>query len=152
MGALNRLSGENLALIGACALLNACQPGGGADVPGDASDGRPFSQIGPEEAVYFSGTEPFWGGESSGDTLVYTAPDKIDGRRIAIKRFAGRGGLSFSGRLEGASFDMTITPGECSDGMSDRTYPMAATLKIGDDTRMGCAWTDAAGFTGPQNP
>ena len=47
---------------------------------------------------------------------------------------------------------MTVTPGACSDGMSDRTYPYTVTLKIGDDTREGCAWTDAQPFEGPEAP
>ena len=62
------------------------------------------------------------------------------------------GGLGFSGTLDGAAFDMTVTPGACSDGMSDRTYPYTVTLKIGDDTREGCAWTDAQPFEGPEAP
>jgi len=36
--------------------------------------------------------------------------------------------------------------------MSDRTYPFTATLKIGDDTRNGCAWTEREPFSGPQHP
>ena len=46
-------------------------------------------------------------------------------------RFAGRGGLSYSGTIDGRSFDMAVTPAECSDGMSDRTYPFVVTLRIG---------------------
>ena len=50
--------------------------------------------------------------------------------------------------LDGARFDMTVTPGECSDGMSDRTYPYTVTLAIGQQTRLGCGWTDAEPATG----
>ena len=59
---------------------------------------------------------------------------------------------AYSGALNGNAFDMTVTPGQCSDGMSDRTYPFTVTLKIADETRGGCAWTDRMRFTGSENP
>lgn len=137
----------------AALLVCACQPhGGSASVPGDASDHAPFAGIAPEDTIHFTGTEPFWGGKASGEALTYSTPDNPQGTSIAVKRFAGRGGLSLSGSLDGRQFDLTITTGECSDGMSDRTYPFVATLKIGEENRNGCAWTDAKGFAGPENP
>ena len=33
---------------------------------------------------------------------------------------------------------------ECSDGMSDRTYPLTAKVEIGDETLTGCAAATAA--------
>jgi uncharacterized membrane protein len=60
--------------------------------------------------------------------------------------------LSFSGELAGASFEMTVTPLECSDGMSDRTYPFTVTLEIGEDLRKGCGWTEREPFEGPAAP
>ncbi|MES2700146.1 MAG: hypothetical protein V4647_11105, partial [Pseudomonadota bacterium] len=67
---------------------------------------------------------------------------------IAVARFAGRGGLSFTGTLQGAQFDLAITPASCSDGMSDRTYPFAVTVQLGDQQLSGCGWTDRQGYTG----
>ena len=136
----------------ACLLLAACAagPDNAEDAPGTAPEG--FTGIGPDETIYFGGTEPFWGGEVSGETLVYTTPENIDGTQIAVERFTGQGGLGFSGTLNGASFDMTVTPGECSDQMSDRIYPYTVTLQIGEATRTGCAHTDSQPFDGPANP
>lgn len=142
-------------IILVAASLAACQPtasGGGANLPGDSSDTQAYDGISPGETVHFIGTEPFWGGEAAGDTLTYTTPENIDGTAIAVERFAGRNGLSFSGTLEDASFDMMITPGECSDAMSDRTYPFTVTLRIGEEVRNGCAWTDTQPFEGPEHP
>ena len=113
---------------------------------------KAYSGIGENETVRFTGTEPFWGGEVSGETLTYTTPENIDGTQIAVERFAGRNGLSFSGTLDGADFVMAVTPGECSDGMSDRTYPFTVTLEVRGEQRQGCAWTDAQSFTGPEHP
>jgi len=133
--------------------VSACQPGGSSTLaPGDTSDRTPFAGIGADETIRFTGTEPFWGGETTGKQLTYSTPDNPEGVEIAIQRFAGRGGLSLSGRLDGEPFDLTVTAGTCSDGMSDRVYPFVATLLLGDQTRNGCAWTDRHRFTGPENP
>lgn len=132
--------------------LAACQPGGNVSVPGDSSDHEPFAGVSEDETINLAGTEPFWGGTVTGGQLVYTTPENPDGTIVAVKRFAGRGGLSLSGELDARRLDLTVTPGECSDGMSDRTYPFVATLLLGDETRSGCAWTDGRRFTGPENP
>ena len=133
-------------------LLSACQSGGDANVPGDSSDRRPFDDISEEEELRFTGTEPFWGGRVKGAALTYSTPDDPEGATIAVERFGGRGGLSFSGKLGTREFDMMVTPGDCSDGMSDRTFPFTVTLKLGEETRYGCAWSDAEPFTGPDAP
>lgn len=99
-----------------------------------------------------TGTEPFWGGTISGTELVYARPENQQGRAIAVRRFAGNNGLGFSGSLDGAPLDLAVTPGACSDGMSDRTYPYTVTLKLGEEQRSGCAWTERTPFTGPENP
>jgi len=118
----------------------------------DPSSTEPYDGIGADEVLHFTGTEPFWGGDVAGDTLTYSTPENQEGTAIAVKRFAGRGGISFSGKLDQADFEMAITPGECSDGMSDRTYPFTVTLEIGDETRNGCGWTDRQRFEGPEHP
>ena len=129
--------------------LAACSSDQPTGVPGDTGDTTPFADIAEAETVHVTGTEPFWSAEASGDMLIYRTPENPDGIAIAVERFAGRGGLSFSGSANGASFDLTVTPGECSDGMSDNTYPYTATLALGQDTRFGCAWTDAEPGTRP---
>jgi uncharacterized membrane protein len=136
--------------------LAACQPGGGsastaagdasAAIP-DADSPEPYRGLGANETVRFLGTEPFWGGEVTGTSLTYSWSEEPEDVTIAVKRFAGRNGLSFSGTLKGAALEMTITPLECGDGMSERTYPFTVTLKLGDDLRNGCGWTERLPFT-----
>lgn len=131
------------------ALLAACRSAG------DEGEGGPtpaFDGIGSEETIRLTGTEPFWGGTITDETATYSTPENVEGTRFAVRRFAGLNGLGFSGKLDGMTFDLMITPGSCSDGMSDRTYPYVATLKLGQETRNGCAWTDASPFTGDANP
>ncbi|MCT2398035.1 COG3650 family protein [Novosphingobium mangrovi (ex Huang et al. 2023)] len=123
-------------------LAGACHGTGGSGMPGDSDDHTPFGAIAESEAVRFTGTEPFWGGEVADGRLTYTTPDNPQGTIVPVSRFAGRGGLSFSGELAGQSLTLAVTPGDCSDGMSDRTYPFVATLRLGEDLRQGCAWTE----------
>ena len=135
------------------ASLAACQAStSNEDVPGDADDTAPFDLIGANETVRFTGTEPFWGGQVQGTALTYSTPENIDGSDIKVTRFAGRGGVSWSGTHAGARFALAVTPGQCSDGMSDRTYPFVATLEVQGEQRNGCAWTERQSFTGPQAP
>ena len=112
----------------------------------------PFAAIAPAETIRLVGTEPFWGGTIRGNEMLYSTPENQAGESIAVRRFAGNNGLGFSGTWDGMPLDLTITPGTCSDGMSDRSYPFVATLKLGDEQRNGCAWTDRMPFSGTESP
>lgn len=124
----------------------ACQ-GAGAPEPVDAFDG-----IAADEVIYFTGTEPFWGGEATGSKLTYTTPENMGGMVITVRRFAGNHGIGLSGQLAGNAFDMTVTPGKCGDGMSDRSYPLTVTLSVGGEIREGCGWTDRKTVAEPNKP
>ena len=136
--------------LAALAALAACSSG--SDGTPDASATSNFAGIAETENVHYTGTEPFWGGVAGAGMATYSTPENPDGSEFPVTRFAGNNGLGFSGTLDGAGFDLTITPGECSDGMSDRTYPYTATLLIGGEQRQGCAWTDSQPFAGPETP
>jgi uncharacterized membrane protein len=135
-------------LLAAALSVTACRsdtenlPGG----PGN----QPYAGIEQGERLRFTGTEPFWGGEVSGGTLIYTTPEDQAGQGIEVSRFAGRGGLSFSGTLDGAPFVLAVTDLACSDGMSDRTYPFTVTLQLRGEMRNGCGWSEARPFTDAQ--
>ena len=152
---------NSLTLAASALLLAACQSqtgseaGGAAtetEVPGDDESTRPYDGIREDETLRFTGTEPFWGGDVTGGSLTYSTPENQDGTAIEVERFAGRGGLSFAGELDGQDFEMMVTELACSDGMSDRTYPFTVTLKIGEETRNGCGWTERMPFEGPEQP
>jgi uncharacterized membrane protein len=142
-----------LALAGCGASDSAQAPDAGTVLSEDDSRSTaPFDGIASDEVVQFLGTEPFWGGQASGTTLVYSTPEDPEGTEYVVRRFAGRGGLSFSGTMGEAPFEMMVTPLRCSDGMSDRTYPYTVTLQIGQELRSGCGWTETRPFEGPQAP
>jgi len=155
------MSATRIVVAGTVLALAACQPAGQtggltdqdrkAALP-DAASTEPYAGIAADEVVRLIGTEPFWGGQVAGNTLTYSTPDNPDGSKVSVERFAGRGGLSFSGTLDGAALAITGTELACSDGMSDRKYPFTVTLKIGDETRRGCGWSEQHPFEGPERP
>ncbi|WP_237392514.1 COG3650 family protein [Aurantiacibacter rhizosphaerae] len=131
-------------------LLASCGQGGVGNVPGDTSDESAYSGIAEGEVINLTGTEPFWNARIEGKTMLYRTPENMDGLRVPVARFAGRGGLAFNGMLDGRDLDLAITPAQCSDGMSDRSYPYVATLQIGRDLREGCAWLEGDDIGEPQ--
>lgn len=135
-------------------LLAACNGHGGADDPIGVGGKKPhnYAGVGAGDTLRFTGTEPFWGGSVTGTALTYTTPEKPGGITVQVSRFSGNNGLAFSGTLDGAAFDMAVTEAACSDGMSDRSYPLTMSLQIGADKRVGCAWTDKRPFTEPKAP
>ena len=132
--------------------LFACAQSDGIDTDGAVYDG-----IAPGASITLLGTEPFWGLEikPAGEdqyTARFTHPEDIDGSEFAAVRFAGNNGLGFSGRLDERDVQAALTPGDCSDGMSDNTYPFTATVALGDATLFGCAYTSDQPVTGPDAP
>ncbi len=132
-----------LVLAGLGAMLAGCQQEGEANLPGNLQDSQPFSGIAEDEAIRVAGTEPFWGGTIEEGIFTYTTPENIEGIAIAVTRFAGRGGVSFSGEVDGKEVVLAVTPAECSDGMSDRTYPFTVTLQWAEEKRNGCGWSES---------
>ncbi|MFM7378691.1 MAG: COG3650 family protein [Erythrobacter sp.] len=138
-----------LLMLAAITLAAACTP---ARTDGIDPKGKPFDKVAPQEAVTMLGTEPFWNLAVTGEEGVWTTPDNQDGTRFTLKRFAGNGGLGFTGDLDGKPFTATLTPGQCSDGMSDRSFPFVATIALGGETFAGCGYTDSQPFTGDEAP
>ncbi|OYW43951.1 MAG: hypothetical protein B7Z33_14035 [Sphingomonadales bacterium 12-68-11] len=134
-------------------LLASCQtePGETSPLPGGGSSDV-WAGIGADEALHVLGTEPFWGGEAKGGSLSWETPENPAGQTIAVTRFAGRGGLGLSGTLGGAPFELAASEAECSDGMSDRTYPFTVTVQANGQTLRGCGWSDARRFIGSEAP
>ena len=84
------------------------------------------------------GTEPFWGVRVDGGTLVFTTPENPEGTTMAGRRVPSLVGFVFVGKHDGRDFHLGLTPGECSDGMSDNRYEYVATFTVGDTTYNGC--------------
>jgi len=113
-------------------------PGPGAPPGACAMQGSERLQVRPVRAI---GTEPFWNARVAGRCVTYSHPDDQAGTRVWTRYTAGSGGGgTWSGALGGRRFELRIRPQPgCSDGMSDRRYPMAADLVVGGEQRRGCA-------------
>ena len=139
-----------LVVLATTGLLAACSAP--ADEGITTEQAAPFDKIAPDEVITLVGTEPFWGITIKQDTATYTTPDDPAGSLFEVSRFAGNNGLSLTGKLAGSEVTIMVTPGTCSDGMSDRTYPFTATVKLGESNLAGCGYTDRQGFAGAAAP
>jgi uncharacterized membrane protein len=99
-------------------------------------DGKRLS-VTPLRAV---GTEPFWGARIEGRCVTYSHPEDQQGTRIWTSYSASSSGGIWTGALAGSRFVLRSRqqPG-CSDGMSDKSYPLAVELTVGGEQRRGCA-------------
>ena len=90
--------------------------------------------LGPIQA---NGTEPFWGLKVTQDALTFTRPDHPE-VRIANPgpRMEGKSAVWAAPHGE---LELTLTPGHCSDGMSDRDSPYTAVVVADGQTLSGCA-------------
>jgi len=86
------------------------------------------------------GTEPFWGARIEGRCVTYSHPEDQAGTRVWTHYTPSPNGGTWVGSLGGHRFEMRTraAPG-CSDGMSDRRYPIAVDLLVGRERRQGCA-------------
>lgn len=86
------------------------------------------------------GTEPFWSVDIEGQTLRYSGVDRPE-------QTAPNAGPVMTGTVatwtartaQGHALEISLMATECSDGMSDRVFPLTARVKIGDETLQGCA-------------
>lgn len=86
------------------------------------------------------GTEPFWGATVDGRCVTYSHPDNPSGTRVWTRFSGSAANGTWSGALNGEAFVMrTQSSSNCSDGMSDETYPIAVELSVGATRLSGCA-------------
>lgn len=99
-------------------------------------DGKALKAV----AVRAVGTEPFWNARVEGRCITYSHPEDQKGTRIWTRHVPGPGGGTWSGSLGGSRFELKVRPKRgCSDGMSDKSYPLEAELVVGGERRSGCA-------------
>lgn len=91
------------------------------------------------------GTEPFWGVDLTGRELVYAGVDRPEQRAPQPEPVVQGTTATYEATTgAGQTIRVMLAATECSDGMSDRTYPLSAIVKIGDETLTGCAASTAA--------
>ncbi|NJC40676.1 putative membrane protein [Brevundimonas alba] len=127
--------------------LSACSPPAEAPAQPDPAPAQPPVLAGvdltkPLRAV---GTEPFWAVELTGSELVYSGVDRPE-QRAPQKPPVVQGTMAVweSNTGAGNPIKVTLTATDCSDGMSDRSYPLTAMVEISGEMLMGCAATVSA--------
>lgn len=94
-------------------------------------------QVTPLRAV---GTEPFWVARIEGRCVTYSHPEDQDGTRVWTRHTQELDSGTWSGALGGQVFRLrTRAMPECSNGMSDKRYPLAVELMVHGELRRGCA-------------
>ena len=84
------------------------------------------------------GTEPFWAAEIQGRCVTYKTPENQQGTRIWSHVHSEADRRIWEGALGGRQFQLVVrVVPECSDGMSDRRYPLEALLRVNGETRNG---------------
>ena len=127
--------------------LAACSPP--ADSPG-TSEPSPgpapvLAGVDLTQPLRVGGNEPFWSVEMTGSEMVYSGVDRPE-QRAPQGQPTMRGTMAVWEATTGAgnSLKVSLTATDCSDGMSDRTYPLTAMVEVGGELLMGCAATKSA--------
>jgi uncharacterized membrane protein len=101
-----------------------------------ANKARPFRQsVTPsvQEQYAARGTEPFWSVDIVGTMAVLKRPDMPAERFVVGRTLAGD-----TLRYQGAGLTILVTPGPCSDGMSDTLYGDRVQIAMASGTLKGC--------------
>ena len=135
--------------------LAACSPAGEPDQPDAPPEPAPvLGGVDLAKPVRALGTEPFWSVELTGTEMVYTTPEPPEQRAPQPNPVVQGTTATYEAETaDGTTLSVTLVATECSDGMSDRTYPLTAMVKIGDLELTGCAASSAAVMsTGESGP
>jgi uncharacterized membrane protein len=135
--------------------LAACSPADDPSPPSAPPEPAPvLGGVDLGQPLRALGTEPFWGVDLTGTEMVYSGVDRPEQRAPQPEPVVqGTTATWEAATPAGTPISVMLAATECSDGMSDRTYPLSAIVRIGDETLTGCAATVAAimsaGESGP---
>lgn len=127
--------------------LAACEPaeapGGGVATP--PTEPAPALELGGVDLtgdLNLLGTEPFWGVEISGGQIRIAGVDRPEMTAPrATPVVQGTTATWTTTTDDGQPLVITVMDTDCSDGMSDRTYPLTARVQVGMETLNGCGAT-----------
>lgn len=125
----------------------ACSPPAEAPTEPDPATQPPPVLAGVDltRPLRVGGNEPFWAVEMTGSEMVYSGVDRPEQRAPQTPPVVqGTMAVWESTTTAGNPLKVTLTATDCSDGMSDRTYPLTAMVEIGGELLMGCAATRSA--------
>ena len=128
--------------------LAACSPP--AETPDPSEPEAPaappvLAGIDLTQPLHVAGNEPFWAIRMTGSEMVYSGVDRPE-QRAPQGRPTMQGTMAVWETTTGAGNELkvTLSATDCSDGMSDRVWPLTALVEIGEERLMGCAATASA--------
>lgn len=136
MRALAFLAPAAVLALAACSQGEAPEP----SAPEPAESEIVLGGVDLNEPLRALGNEPFWAVNIDEGGLVYSGVDRPEQTAPnAGPRIAGTTAIWSGETDKGQALSVTLIETDCSDGMSDRTYPLTARVEIGEETLNGCA-------------
>jgi uncharacterized membrane protein len=132
---------RSILAVGLMLLATACsEPDVGPPAPAEPAAPTILGGVDLGQPLRALGTEPFWAVDITTDAIAYSAVDS-EGVRVFNPgpTVQGTTAVYASAAEDGTALVVTLIATECSDGMSDRTYPLTARVELGGQTLNGCA-------------
>lgn len=149
---MRRIAAISLFAVSALLLASCNKPAeeapGGTDAPPPADAPAPAPDPAAPFKVDFSasGTEPFWRVDIKGTDITLSGPAAETVSTPAASDASlevADGAATWTGQAGTTSVTVKVTPGECSDGMSDLKYPYTAVVVWGGTEFKGCGFPTA---------
>lgn len=126
-------------------MLTACSQDAETTPPEPAAADAVLAGVNLTEPLRVLGTEPFWSVNIDEQALVYEGVERPQQRAPNTGPVLQGATAVWSARTDqDQQLEVTLAATACSDGMSDRTYPLTARVRIGEETLNGCALSVAA--------
>lgn len=134
-----------LSAASAAVALTACSQPEADKTPAAPAQPRTLAGVDLDQPLRVLGTEPFWTVQITPTGLTYSGVDRPE-QKAANPGPALQGTVAVWTTATEAQTPLVVTlmATDCSDGMSDRTYPLTAKVEIGGESLTGCAAAVAA--------
>lgn len=110
-------------------------------VPAAPAAGSRAGETAWSQPLDLAGTEPFWAVQIRPSGISFSGPDRPSLTGANQGPAASDGGAVWRLTAGGTPLTIRLRRETCSDGMSDRVYPFAATVTVGDEVLKGCGAT-----------
>ena len=134
-----------LSAASAVAVMAACSQPTTDKAPAAPAEPRALAGVDLDQPLRVMGTEPFWAVEIAPAGLTYSGVDRPE-QKAANPGPALQGTVAVwtAETATKTPLVVTLSATDCSDGMSDRIYPLTAKVEIGEESLTGCAAASAA--------